>query len=255
MNKDLAFIVSPGRTGTQFLGDKLCNMIEGAYSVHEPDLNHGPFDKRTWRNIRRFGFNHMVVGRLKGLTGGRMLSRAYMIGAISYEEAIERVRKGRERFFAARPEPLLIEANCQWALILPVLRAAFPRARFALITRDRKAWVESCMRRGTRYTEQDRVAQNRLSPGLLGDSRLGPRWQSMTPREKLEWEWDLIDARLTEFAKADKLSRLFRFEDLFEGQNRATHFRAMLDHIAAQDKRNYPIRFEPSVLEARINAS
>ena len=79
MADHFAFIVSGGRTGTQFLGDLLSEAIEDSYSEHEPDIIHG-FDEGSLERLRRFGLWHMVVGRALGQSGVRVLGTRYLVG-------------------------------------------------------------------------------------------------------------------------------------------------------------------------------
>jgi hypothetical protein len=255
--KDLAFIVSTGRTGTAFFGEHLSRVVDGAYSTHEPDVNYG-WDRRTLQSIRTFGVYHMVVGRALGRTGARILAKQYRTGRLSHAEAVERVRRSRARFHESIAVSLVIEANCQWALLLPVLRDAYASARIAVMTRDRDAWVHSCIRKGGRYDAADPVGpsgRGRLSPVELGDPELGPRWESMSVAEKLAWEWTYTTGKLTEFAAADPLCRLYAYEDLFLSEHREAALGRMLDFITDHGERRYAYRFDPGLLGRRVNAS
>lgn len=82
MTKDLVFIASGGRTGTQFFGDMLKTVIDDCWSEHEPDMLLG-LNWRTYDQIRRFGFWHMVPGRLLGMTGVRSLGHKLLTGELS----------------------------------------------------------------------------------------------------------------------------------------------------------------------------
>lgn len=255
--KDLVFIVSTSRTGTAFLGRYLSEIIDGAYSAHEPDVNYG-WDARTLQSIKSFGVYHVVIGRALGLTGARVLARQYRTGKASHAALVERVRRSRERYHARIAEPLVIEANYQWALLLPVLRDAFPHAKIVLMTRDRDSWVRSWLRKGGRYDAADQVGREgkgRFSPVDLGDAQLGPRWSSMTVTEKLQWEWGYTTEKLTEFAAADRSSRLYTYEDLFLSEHRETVLSRMLDFITEHGGRRYRYHVAPHLLSRRVNAS
>ena len=83
-HKDLVFIVSGGRTGTQFLGDRLSLAIENSYSVHEPDIL--PISvKRVGGRLRTFGLWNMVFGKALGLSGIRVLGQRAITGTIDRE--------------------------------------------------------------------------------------------------------------------------------------------------------------------------
>lgn len=251
MSKDLVFIVSGGRTGTQFLGMHLASMVKGASSVHEPDINFGLRNPLTWRNVRTFGAYHMLIGRALGRTGARMIGKAYLTGKLKHDQAVRRVRASRRRYVDRCSQPMVIEANGQWVYLLPVLRDAFPLAKIVCITRSRETWVRSWMRKGDRYTARDTAHETRISPVMLGEEHASV-WRSRSIEEKLEWEWNLIDQLIRSFGGNDPLSRRYAFEDLFLGKDRTTHFENMLRFIAAD---RYPIHFNPAILDRIENAT
>jgi hypothetical protein len=253
MDKDLVFITSAGRTATMFLGLHLSKMILSAFSVHEPDLNYGLYDPLTWHNVRQFGLYHMFIGRSLGGAGARVIARSYLTGRLSHAEAVKRARASRTRYFASREESLIIESNYQWAVLLPVLRDAFPKAKIVCILRDKKSWVSSWMRKGGRYDKRDPVRRGRLTPVMLGISTEA-EWRSLTVAEKLGWEWEFVTAKLTEFAKEDSLARLYSYENLFLAKDNST-FRDLLMFIASHDGRCYPVQFVPQLLNQRDNAT
>ena len=200
MSKDLVFIASGGRTDTMFLGRQLGEIIPDAYSVHEPDIFHGLIDRRTWKNVRRFGLYHILIGRILKRTGARILGRAYALGELSHEQAVAKIRKSRAKYFAGLSAPLIIESNGQWTHLLPPLRNAFPEAKIICISRREEAWVRSWVNRGNRYTGHDKAGGSRLTPVELGEMD-GATWDAMSSEERIRWEWRYTDDLLRNFAK------------------------------------------------------
>ncbi len=253
-SKDLVFITSGGRTGTTFFGEKLSDIVEDCFSVHEPDLKYGWGDKRTWKNIKRFGVWYMVVGRALGLTGSMPTALRYLTDKITFQEAVLRVRTERAKYFENQKQQLIVEANLQLNAILPVLRGAFPNAKIVVISRDQETWVQSWMRLNNRHSENDPVNPlKRLTAVTLNDNEFAAKWPSMTTEEKLQWEWRFVDGKMQEFSKTDPLTKSFRYEDLFNPDGIA--IREMLEFITTHGSRRYHYEFDPMMIKNRINAS
>lgn len=251
--KDLVFIVSPGRTGTTFLGQILSQIIDDCHSTHEPDVKYGFLEKRTWRNIRTFGLWQMVFGRVLGKTGAMATARHLHSRVISQAEAVSRIRQSRTSFHRQIKQSLIVEANYQWTPLLPELRGAFPDAKIICITRNRDTWVESWLKKGTRHNKRDPVSpRKRLTP-LSITSPDAEKWRSMSTEEKLQWEWHFLNKHLNNFFESDPLSALFRYEDLFfDG---GVSMRALLDFTVNHDQRCHRYHFDENILSNRINSS
>jgi hypothetical protein len=252
MNKDLVFIVSPGRTGTMFFARNLPLMIDGAFAAHEPDVFHGFGDAELSRKIHDFGLYHMVLGRALGKTGTRTLATAYRRGLIDHQEAVRKVRESRERYFSRMEKQLIIEANMQWPLLLPVLRDAFPKAKIICITREKNNWIKSFQRHGGRYDKSDRVRHSRINPVMLGETSAAD-WDAMSQEEKLAWEWSLLTNTLEQFAATDPNSRLYTYENLFLSDDSSV--RDLIAFAADHGDRKYQISFDPEFMRKRVNAS
>lgn len=253
-HKDLVFIISGGRTGTTFFGQRLSLIIDDCFSVHEPDLKYGWDDRRTWKNIGEFGIWHMVVGRALGLTGAMPTALQYLSGQITHDEAVQRVRAGRVRYHQSIEEPLIVEANPQWSSIPSVLRSAFPQAKIVIITREQQSWVQSWLRKGDRHSAGDRVSPaKRLTPVTLSEADYLEKWPSMTPKEKLHWEWNFLDVKMRSFASIDPLTKLFSYEELFLADGAA--MQDLLAFAATHESRTYDYQFEPALLTERVNAA
>ena len=216
-----ALIVSAGRTGTKFFGDRLARLIPDCHSVHEPDVLAG-LEYPVWPRLRDFGFYHMVVGRVLGRTGIRNLSLRYLSGKMTADEAIEAVIRHRAVYYASLGAPMVVEAYTGWFGLLPVLPAAFDRLRVVVIYRDPREWVRSIMNWGTLYGPRDWVGMlglGRLVPDTIGDRTTAARWKTMSRFEKVCWAWTAINRTLADGASNLQDCLICRYEDLFEEQN------------------------------------
>lgn len=254
--KHIVVIVSGGRTGTRFLGERLSTMIEGAYSVHEPDLLD--FSGRFWPSVRRFGLYHMTLGRVLGRTGIRNLSQRLLAGKLDLPGLVAALQKQRAPYFNSLEADLIIEANYQWYGVLPAVSEAFPRNKVLVILRDPRTWVRSWLNFGGHYGPGDWLkwfGGRRINPEMIGDREFAQDWGRMTPFQKLCWDWKTIYGILAEFAEKDEQTMVVRYEDLFLGEESTRHLEKMLGFVTSFDDRNFKFTFDGNSLSERIHAS
>lgn len=255
-DKDVVIIVSAGRTGTQFFGERLGRCIEGAYSVHEPDVLAG-FEYPVWRRIRDFGFYHVVIGKLLRRTGVRNLSLRHLAGELGIDDLIDEVIRHRAAYYARVPGRLVIEAYTGWFGILPAIPRAFPRHRVAAIVRDPREWVRSIMNWGTLYGPRDWVGKlglGRLTPAVTGDREAAARWRRMRRFERVCWAWGAINGAMADGIEQLEHGELFRYEDMFlDPQGEAME--AFMRHITEWDDHRYAYALDSDVVRGRLHAS
>jgi len=256
MDQDLAYIVSGGRTGTKYFGEMLCDFIPEAYSVHEPDVATLDDLQLLRQRVKTFGLWHMVVGRLLGKTGIRALSTRRLSGDIGDQKRfIQSIRRHRESYYAGLNAPLIIESYNQWYGLLPQVRELYPDARIVGIIRDPRDWVVSWLNHGARHGRTDRVTmfgQKRLTPAMVGEADLVPDWETLTPFEKLCWDWRVINTTIVDFCDQDEASRVFRFEDLFLGED-DTSMRDLINFVAQHPSRTYEQTYDAELRRQKVN--
>jgi len=255
--KHVAFIASGGRTGTLFFGEILSEIIDDAFSVHEPDLLHG-VSRRSWHAIRTFGFYHMVLGRLMRRTGIRNLTQKFLSGEMTIKDVVTAIHRHRDRYYARVSQGYVIESYYQWYGILPAVAQAFPNYKIVGIVRDPRTWVTSFMRFGGRYDKHDLVARyrfKRLEPSMIGDDAYAQAWPRMSSFAKNCWHWKVITRLLQEHAAHDQNMRLYRYEDLFLSEDRATQVEDMLRFMVTFTDRTFPYRFDPDIMKRIKNRS
>lgn len=241
--RDLAFIVSGGRTGTNLLGETLQTCIDDCRSEHEPDILVLKDYAKVVRNLARFGLWHMLVGRLMGQTGARAHGYRLLSGSASPEDCFSRMRKERASWHATVCESLLIESNYQLWPFAGRLHEIWPGARTVVIVRDPRDWVRSWMNRRGRFDRHDWVGvfpPGRLTPAVFGDSEHTSRWNSMGTFERLAWEWTAINGHLARAAESPHV-RLFRFEDLFGERARSGSLVELANFVADHGVRRYRV--------------
>lgn len=257
VSKYVVVVVSGGRTGTQFLGDVLSDMIPNSFSIHEPDILTGIADD-VWGKIRVFGLYQMVVGRFFGRTGIRNLNQRFLGGKISLDRLVEEVHRHRAGYYDSIEQDLIIESYAAWFGMLPAIPRSFEHYKIVGIVRDPRTWMTSWMNHAARYGPSDRVTKlgfQRLNPELLGDTTFTQRWPEMGLFEKNCWLWKTVNSMITGHVETDEGAHLFRFEDLFTGQDRAKHFTAMLDFITRFSEYRFEYEFDESALDLKKNFS
>lgn len=256
-NKRFVLVVSGGRTGTQFFGRMLSDLIEDAYSVHEPDILR-PSLPDAWQKIRVFGFRHMIIDRLRGRSGIRNLTQRFLSGRLTLDALADEIRRQRGPYYASIPQHLVIESYYQWFGILPAVPLVMPQHKIVGIVRDPRSWVTSWMNIRAHYGSRDTVTRlgfRRLDPEMVGDEPFIARWPSMTPFEKNCWHWKVIYEHITAHAATDERARLFRYEDLFLGPEASAELQSMLAFMTRFEDVQLKYRCDPDVLERRLNAS
>lgn len=217
MSKQLTFIASGGRTGTKFFGEMLRDVVSDCHSVHEPDMVAG-LSRLTVSRIRRFGLWEMVIGRILGRTGVRILGQAYLEGRLDADTLARRLRASRTTYHASLPESLVVESYYAWWMVAGRIGEVWPDAKLAGILRDPRDWITSWERhepRRRRGALTEWLPPGPPHPARLGDAAAAALWPQLDQVGRLAWEWALICRTLDEAAACNDAVRVFRFEDIF----------------------------------------
>lgn len=254
--KDLVFVLSGGRTGTQFLGDRLSSAILQSFSVHDPDVL-SIFIKRVPGRLKTFGIWNMTIGKATGQTGVRSIGQRLITGKIDLPTALFRLKKSREAYHSSITAPLIIESNSQWLYVCDELAMVWPHARVIVVVRDPRTWIRSWLNKGVRWHWYDPVRwlpPGRLTPALVDDRDAIYNWGSLGPHGRLAWEWRFIYGRLLRHVKINTNARLFRFEDIFQGGNQET-MRQLVQFAARHSSVEYEFHVPEDFTRNAHNAS
>lgn len=217
MTKQLVFIASGGRTGTQFFGDILGSVISDCHSEHEPDMFAG-VSRLSVQRIRRFGLWHMVCGRLLGKAGVRITGQRFLEGRMTIRECAKQLRRTRQTYHQRLPQSLIIESYYAWWMVADQLEQIWPEAKMAGVIRDPRDWIVSWQRHSKnrrRGTLTERLPPGPLTPGKLGDEGAAQLWPRLDQVGCLAWEWGLICNSFKRAAEHNPNVKIFRFEDIF----------------------------------------
>ena len=221
--KQLTFIASGGRTGTQYFGDLLSETVSDAYSEHEPDMVAG-VSMLTVSRVVEFGLWNMIVGRLLGQTGVRIIGQRYLEGKIPKDVMHRKLRSLRNGYHKRIPQSLVIESYYAWWMVADQIGEIWPGAKVAGILRDPRDWMASWLRHESRRRNgalTERLPPGPLTPTGLGDTDAELQWASLDQVGRLAWEWGRIADTLDRAAEHSGNVAVFRFEDLFYGERTA----------------------------------
>lgn len=184
------FIVSTGRTGTQFFAE-FFNLFPSVRSLHEPQPDF-----------------------LK-------LGIEYAQGLVDFETASRQIELKRRAYCHELKQEgikLYVESNNRFFSLLKPLRAVFPHSKVIYIVRDGRDYVRSGISR-VWYTEHDKVP--RLRADMFPDDLHAKQWRQMDRFEKIAWRWQKKDGFIhADFQHLDNALKV-KFEDIFYDPERS----------------------------------
>jgi len=210
----------------------------------------------TAERIRRFGLRHMILDRAVGKTGLRILGTRYMLGQLSLEDAAKQLRSERAKYHATLDQSLIVESYCRWWMFAGDVQRIFPGSKTVAVVRDPRSWIASWQSHHPRmgYVPwSHHFPPGPLTPAKMGDAKNAARWEKMGPVGRLAWHWNVINTTLADAAERDDSTRLFKFEDLFGG-NEAV-LRELADYCSTFEDRTYAVKTIAPLHQPKKNAS
>jgi len=207
--KNFVFIISAGRTGTKFLGDKLSEIIENSYSVHEPDVLNDDF-KNIINKIYQFGIYQMIIGKFLNKTGIRNLSQNYISRKININQLVTQLINHREKFYKKINSNLIIESYSGWYGVIPGIQKLYKYYKIIIIIRDPREWIRSTINWQNIYGKKDFVQKlsflklERLNPEMTQDMNYSMDWKEYSKFEKLCWMYNSLYSIMLSEAKNDQ---------------------------------------------------
>ncbi len=217
------FIVSTGRTGTQFLA-RFFNRFPGVYANHEPNPD----------------FLELAI--------------EYAKGAVSTEKAIETIERTRRAMFRRikrKDASIYVESNNRFFSLLVPLQDAFSDFKIIHLIRDGRDYVRSGMSRPW-YTERDPYEGKRMKATCFADDEYNEKWAEMSRFEKIAWRWQKKDAFILRDLKSMSNVLTLKFEELFQSED-YKGLRKMCEYIGLPtEETNHTIE---QMISEKINAT
>jgi hypothetical protein len=252
-HKDIVIITSAGRTGTGFLGNRLSEIIEDSFSVHEPDLYKFSI-KELLPKLRTFGFRHLFYDRYIKDHGVRQLSERNLLHEQINNDAVDEIKRLRTNYYSKIENGLIIEAYPAWFGLIEELYEAFQNVKVVSIVRDPREWIRSVVNRDAYYGKRDLTSKlwfQTLDPSLINDEKYVDRWAKMSWIEKLAWRWTKVYSEVK--AEQEKGNTdVYRFEDLFQN-GYSNELERLLEQITKWPDRSYKYKIPRDFLKKKVN--
>ena len=209
---ETGFLVSTGRTGTEFLANFVNNHLDAVLALHEPkpDL----------------------------LDLGIEVQR----GEVSHVETRSAILQGREavrRQVKQAGASYYLESNNNLVPLLDCLLGTFPESRVLFVTRHPETYVRSAFSKlhGGKYSlfgPTDR--RRRLTPSDVVGDPYQEHWETMDQFERLCWMWCRYNDLIERLTLAYPYVKHVRYEDIFDAQSDFAGLRQSLDFLGLADR-------------------
>lgn len=191
---DATFIVSTGRTGTQFFETFFEGMGEQLLAVHEPrpDLFDISIEKHRDKKTSK-----------------------------AIEQAIFAARDPFLRSYCQARVKQYVESNPFASFLLPEIKAVFPKGRFVIITRQATTYMKSALNKsplddGAFYFYGEKDKRERMKATDFEGDPYYNAWSDFDRKQKIAWYWNKCNKILMDFAAAHpNITLHLKFEDLF----------------------------------------
>ncbi|GEM_PF-5636467 len=251
------FIVSAGRTGTQFLSIAIPKLLPNCYAVHEPDKIdlHTLSLKEALRRCAKQGVIKLTLLKALGVSGTRNYSLKRLRKQIDADGVIKRII--RDRTWIPSGYDTYVECNFQlFGLTRELLN--FPNSQVVFIVREPNAWASSWLRRGL-FGDKD----NMYKINILGLKRLTPanigielsQWSQFTISDKIYWTWCFLNQLFCDLnAEFPNKTSIFKFEKLFIDQDQEELSRFLGKIIPELSHETYVYKLK-NLLMHKVNSS
>lgn len=226
-NINKLFIISAGRTGTDFFGKNFSFFSKHIYSIHQPDVINLEKSRRKelFFKLKHLGFYNLIIAKLIGKSGTRNLSLIKVRKKNNENKIIQKLLKERTNL-NLNYSKLYIESNWQlFGLIEDLLK--FNKSKILIVFRDPRDWVSSWMNKGGWYDKNDLLSKinilgfKRVTPANVGIDN--PDWKDYSRFQKLCWVWNYMNGNFYEAVKENNPNiRHFFFEDIFAKRDEST---------------------------------
>ncbi len=234
--KHAVFIVSAGRTGTQFLAKALPQMIDDCAAFHEPDTLwlDRPFEYFTkvyWAQVRRHGLYHMTFGQTHA-TATHLATARYK-GRIDDAQATAWFDRLRGRFVGKVPESIFVESNGLLWGVIDLILERMPNSKVVMVVRDPRAWIRSAVLashfRAFKPPDYDFLGFSPRPYHRSPADHTPAAWRTMSLPDKYAWLYGMLNSSLLATLANNDRAVILRYEDLFEGGEQRPTFERLLN--------------------------
>ncbi len=213
--KKLIFILSTGRTGTNFFAKFFRDHFSGVYAVHEPPVDIFPVSVRYYR------------------------------GKMNFEKArtlFDHYRQGILKKLDKQGVSIYVESNPRLAFMIPVIKNLSSDVTILHITRSCKDYVRSGFSKevksqGKKFQlRSDKDPRERITSNDFPDDPYFGYWENMTRFERTCWFWQKKDRIIEEELRGDSRAARFFYEDLFLSSEPQKKWAELIRFIGLEDR-------------------
>mgnify|MGYP006430186865 CR=1 FL=1 len=197
-NCNVYFIVSTGRTGTNFMESFLNAASDDVFCVHEPQPD---LFKVSLKKIREKKSSAFISEQIK---------------KVRYPILKESLNQDKRKY---------VESNPFATFLIPELKQTFKHVKFVFIYRDLNTYLLSALNKSPLgnginnfYAASD--GRKRPCPADFENDKYAHEWSRLSRAQKITWYWNKCNTYLRTFARENSAHVLeLKFEDLFSKDN------------------------------------
>lgn len=212
------FIISTGRTGTQFFAELFSKGFKRVYAVHEP-----PPDLLE-------------------------LSLSFISNKISFKGGLGELRRLR---MSLCKQVLLgknshyVESNTNIAFMIPLLKAFFPNYKMIHVIRDGRDYVRSAFSKVIFPTQNNQPTMLFMSPEDHRDRLQAPDlpsdpynkcWDDLSRFQRICWYWITVNTIIEQAVEGDSRVLRVKYEDIFSEESGIEGVLKIIDFMGVADQ-------------------
>lgn len=260
INTPSIFIISSGRTATNFFSFLLSDIIPNSDSFHEPDAFTSPIGHKLVQIHKNFGLFKTIINKFKNHGNLRKLSIARENNIYDDKYIIESIYNLRKSFIEHLTGSVYVESNLQLNGLIDLLPHIFTNSKIIYIVRDGRDWITSFINHsGGKYSNRDlmyKLGLGRLSAQDIEDDPWHHEWKHFNQFQKLCWLWQKENQFAIKSVEQCNNAQWWRYEDFFHSHYKLSNFTELIEFAT-----NFPdgtrvshFPFE-NLIDNRIHAS
>lgn len=257
MKKKRIFISSTGRTATQFFAKHLNSMIENSASLHEPGTPWVSKPKRLFKQIKDYGLYHLTLGQNKNDYSMYKLSRDYVAGDISKQDACKNVLKINGVVDDLYNSDVIVYSSGHIYGLLDVLDTVYDDSNFIFIVRDPRNWIGSALNK-TEYSLYGPIEilfrKISLQPSCFKNDPYKDNWKNLSKFEKYCWFYNKLNENAFNDMKNKPNFKVFKYEDIFLSKDSVENFGEMLEFATTFKSGKINCTYKPELIGQKIDS-
>jgi len=224
------FIVSSGRTGTQFMSRFFADNFEKIKSVHEPKPD-----------LFAIGTKKFIENRSKSsiLTSIKNARLAHLESAVEH---------GCDFY---------IESNPNLTYVLDEVQELYPNSKFVFISRNptdtvRSMYSKSPDSSGVMLFYGSNDHRRRLRSSDLPNDKWNLHWHSFSRFQRICWHWQFANGKALDFCRRNENCLQVKFEDIFLSDN-AEVLNQIIRFLGIKDLQKRPL--SPELIHKKLNTN